>query len=143
MTTLPVFSQSLFFKRRGVEIQRFQPDLSGQKSLEVLEAHNSQRERFQVIALIPLLEKIWGAQWHQYDEVVFICSDGYETGIDVPLLQTHKPYLAFAYTNQKEFTLINKLQANEKVRLGPFYLVWDNLHSKILLEMAVGYLREV
>jgi mono/diheme cytochrome c family protein len=34
--------------------------------------------------------------------------------------------------------MVNTLQNNEKVPLGPLYLIWDNLHSKALLESGAS-----
>ncbi len=43
--------------------------------------------------------------------------------------------MVYASPDKKEFTLLNKLQNNELVGLGPFYLVWDNIaHPELKTE---------
>ena len=61
------------------------------------------------------------------------CVDGYQPSIPVREFTQNKAFLAISRTDQKEFTLVNTLQSNEKVSLGPTYLVWDNLNNPQLL----------
>ena len=46
--------------------------------------------------------------------------------------------LAFAHDDGGPFTMVNTLQNNENVPLGSLYLIWDNLHSKALLESGAS-----
>ncbi len=103
-------------------------------SLKVFEAHEKKERTYRVYPVRPLLDHIFGKGWKQAEEIVFTSADGYQPSIPVARFLAHDAYFAFASSDDTPFTLINALQNNELVQLGPLYLVWDNLQSKALLD---------
>ena len=101
--------------------------------LKIFEAHEKKERTYQVYPVRPLLDHIFGKGWKQAEEIVFTSVDGYQPSIPAARFRTHDAYFAFASGDDTPFTLINVLQNNELVQLGPLYLVWDNLQSKALL----------
>ncbi len=102
-------------------------------SLKVFEAHEKKERAYQVYPVRPLLDHVFGKTWEKAEEIVFTSTDGYQPSIPVARFLAHDAYFAFASADGAPFTLINVLQNNELVQLGPLYLVWDNLQSTALL----------
>ena len=107
-------------------------------SLKVFEAHEKKDRVYRAIPVRPVFDKIFGKDWEKAQEVIFTSIDGYQPSIPVAKFLAHDAYLAFAYEDGGPFTMVNTLQNNEKVPLGPLYLIWDNLHSKALLESGAS-----
>lgn len=102
--------------------------------LKVFEAHEKKERTYKAYPVRPLFDHIFGKKWEQAEEIVFTSADGYQPSIPVARFLAHDAYFAFASSDDAPFTLINALQNNELVQLGPLYLVWDNLQSKALLD---------
>ena len=102
-------------------------------SLKIFEAHEKKERTYQAYPVRPLLDHIFSKGWEQAEEIVFTSVDGYQPSIPVARFLSHDAYFAFASANDTPFTLVNVLQNDELVQLGPLYLVWDNLQSKALL----------
>src|SRR5262249_20581424 len=79
-----------------------------------------------------LLTKIYGDKWKAAEEILFTCADGYQPSVPVAKVKDYSAYLAVARKGQPEFTMTNRFQNNQKVELGPFYLVWDNISRPAL-----------
>lgn len=107
-------------------------------SLKVFEAHEKKDRVYRAIPVRPVFDKIFGKDWEKAQEVIFTSIDGYQPSIPVAKFLAHDAYLAFAHDGSEPFTMINTLQNNEKVPLGPLYLIWDNLHSQALLESGAS-----
>jgi mono/diheme cytochrome c family protein len=107
-------------------------------SLKVFEAHEKKDRVYRAIPVRPVFDKIFGKDWEKAQEVIFTSIDGYQPSIPVAKFLAHDAYLAFAHDDGAPFTMVNTLQNNEKVPLGPLYLIWDNLHSKALLESGAS-----
>jgi len=101
--------------------------------LKIFEAHEKKERTYQAYPVRPLLDHIFGKGWEQAEEIVFTSADGYQPSIPVARFRTHDAYFAFASGDDAPFTLVNILQNDELIQLGPLYLVWDNLQSKALL----------
>lgn len=102
-------------------------------SLKVFEAHEKKERTYKVYPVRPLFDHIFGKEWEKAEEIVFTSADGYQPSILVAKFLAHDAYFAFAHADDTPFTLVNVLQNDELVQLGPLYLVWDNLQSKTLL----------
>lgn len=136
----PAFSQNntnIEFKDQGRVVRTLTlgdfGSITAVVSLKVFEAHEEKERTYKVYPVRPLLDHIFGKQWEQAEEIVFISADGYQPSIPVARFLAHDAYFAFANADDVPFTLVNVLQNNELVQLGPLYLVWDNLQSKTLL----------
>ena len=105
---------------------------------KVFEAHEKKDRVYRAIPARPVFDKIFGKDWENAQEVIFTSIDGYQPSVPVAKFLADDAYLAFAYDDGGPFTMVNTLQNNEKVPLGPLYLIWDNLHSKALLESGAS-----
>ncbi len=65
-------------------------------------------------------------EWRKIEDVVLTCVDGYQAVIPTARFLKHDAFLAFERQGSGEFMVTNTLQGNERVPLGPFYLIWDN-----------------
>ena len=137
----PAFSQhnsGIEFKDHGQTVKTLSltdlGTIAAAVSLKVFEAHEKKERTYQVYPVRPLFEHIFGKKWEQAEEIVFTSADGYQPSIPVARFLAHDAYFAFAHADDTPFTLVNVLQNDELVQLGPLYLVWDNLQSKALLD---------
>jgi mono/diheme cytochrome c family protein len=137
----PVFSQNnanIEFKDQGQTVRTLTlgdlGSITAVVPLKIFEAHEKKERAYQVYPVRPLLDHIFGKTWEQAEEIVFTSADGYQPSIPVARFLAHDAYFAFASADDAPFTLVNILQNNELVQLGPLYLVWDNLQSKALLD---------
>lgn len=94
------------------------------KTFEFLE--NGERS-YKAVPFAALLTNVYGERWKNAEEILFTCADGYQPSVPVAKVAEFSAYLAFARNDQKEFTLVNRMENSAKVELGPYYLVWDNL----------------
>lgn len=102
------------------------------KKITVYEPHEKKKVSYEAISVKELFNKIYGKQWERAEEVLFTCSDGYQPSIPVSEFKKYDAYFAFRRENMKKFTLNNKLQEEKEIKLGPFYLIWDNIkHSQL------------
>ena len=107
-------------------------------SLKVFEVHENAERIYRAFPARPVLDKVFGKGWEKAWEIVFTSIDGYQPSVLVAKFLAHDAYFAFAHENGAPFTMTNTLQNNEKVQLGPLYLVWDNINSKVLLESGAS-----
>lgn len=137
---VPAFSQdgiNIEFKDQGSIVRTLTltelSNMADSIPLKVFEAHEKRERIYHAYPVRQLLDAIFGKSWEQSEEIVFTSTDGYQPSIPVARFLSHDAYFAFASADGTPFTLINILQNDELVKLGPLYLVWDNLQSKSLL----------
>lgn len=106
--------------------------------LKVFEAHENRERVYQAFPARPVFDEVFGKDWEQAQEAVFTAIDGYQPSIPVAKFLAHPAFFAFAHADNSPFTMTNTLQNNETVQLGPLYLVWDNLDSKVLRESGAS-----
>ncbi|HET7061133.1 MAG TPA: cytochrome c [Nitrosospira sp.] len=106
--------------------------------LKVFEAHEKEERVYRAIPARPVFERIFGKNWEKAQQIVFTSIDGYQPSVPVEKFLAHNAYLALAHDDGSPFIMLNKLQNNEKVPLGPLYLIWDNIGSKALLESGAS-----
>lgn len=130
------------FRKDGQTIQTFSVDglvaIASPVPLKVFEAHEKKERVYRAIPVRPVFERIFGKNWEKARQIVFTSIDGYQPSVPVEKFLAHNAYFAFAHEDGSPFVMINKLQNNEKVPLGPLYLVWDNIGSKALLESGAS-----
>jgi mono/diheme cytochrome c family protein len=108
------------------------------QSLEVFEPHEQRNWVYRVLPARAVFDEVFGKDWEKAQEIVFTAIDGFQPSVPVKRFLHHDGYFAFANGDGGPFRLINKLQNDEAVTLGPLYLVWDNIGSKDLLETWVS-----
>jgi mono/diheme cytochrome c family protein len=121
----------LTFSARGVRQEALTPEklseLAPAIDLRVYEPHEGRERVYRGHPVQQLLTAVHGEAWKKAELVLFTCADGYQPIVAVRKLERHQAILAFAAEGDPAFRLINKLQGDEQVPLGPYYLVWDNL----------------
>jgi len=98
----------------------------------VWEPHEDKNVAYEGFEIGKLFTAVYGDQWQQTDEVLFTCIDGYQPVLPMDRFNQHVGYLVYRRLDQAEFKIQNRFQSESDVPLGPFYLVWNNLHSKEL-----------
>ncbi len=100
-------------------------------SVSVFEVHEKKNRTYTAHPVRELFNKVFGAGWESSGEILFTSTDGYRASIPVSKFVAYDAYLAVAQDGLP-FTMVNTLQNNELVELGPLYLVWDNIKSRVL-----------
>lgn len=108
--------------------------------VKIFEAHENRNRVYKAYSAQVLFDEVFGKAWREAGEILFMCTDGYQPSIPVAKFLTHNAYFAFAQEDDSPFIVINALQNNEIVQLGPLYLVWDNINSKELLDDGASYM---
>jgi mono/diheme cytochrome c family protein len=126
------------FKNKGEMIRTLRLDefdkIATASPLRIFEAHEKRARIYQVYPARQLFDQVFGEEWRAAEEIVFLCEDNYQPSIPVAKFLAYDAYFAFASADDSPFMLTNVLQNNEMVKLGPLYLVWDNLKSSELRE---------
>ncbi|HVW66033.1 MAG TPA: cytochrome c [Nitrosospira sp.] len=107
-------------------------------SLKVFEPHERRERSYRVLPARAIFDAAFGKDWKNAEEIIFVAIDGYRAIVPVSKFIEHAGYLAFAHDDSRPFAMTNRLQNDEQVPLGPLYLVWDNIHSKALLESGAS-----
>lgn len=140
-------SKQVTFKSFGKTVQTLDIEQLERKVypvlIEVLEPHTDKNVTYSAFPMWDLLKKIYSTpslkkDFETADEILFTCSDGYQPSVPKQLFEVKKAFFAYGEKGNPEFKLYNKFQ-NETVYLGPFYLVWDNLHDEELKTMGGNY----
>lgn len=122
-------AQELSFRAHDKEIQSFSLEalkkLAPAKDITVYEPHEKAKVTYSAIPARAVFEAVFKEDWKEADEILFTCEDGYQPSVPAAKFKKYAAYLSFAKPG-KPFTMVNKLQNNEKIELGPYYLVWDN-----------------
>jgi mono/diheme cytochrome c family protein len=101
-------------------------ELAAPQQLTVWEPHENREVTYEGFPARALLERVYGKRWRAVAEIIFLCTDGYRPVLARARFDNYDALFAIRRTDQAEFTLVNRLQGDEHVDLGPFYLVWDN-----------------
>ncbi|MBU3657068.1 MAG: cytochrome c [Rhodocyclaceae bacterium] len=100
--------------------------------ITVIEPHESKPLKpvevtYQGYPLAPVLDHFLGAAWRAPDVLVtFEARDGYLSMIPSVRLTQYPVYLVYANARGADFS-IETPPLNDRVPLGPWYLVWDNI----------------
>jgi mono/diheme cytochrome c family protein len=142
------WSNELIFKDHGKVVKTLSLEqidkLIPAKTVMVFEPHESENRGYVGFPVNALFTEVYGEGWKNSDEILFTCSDSYQPSIPSARFKEYPAYLVYGRADKKEFTLINKLQSNELVKLEPFYLVWDNLKQpELKAEGGEGWPYEV
>lgn len=131
-------TSSLAFARHGESVaNRDRDDLvrvSEPAWVRVHEPYEDREVGFRGVALREVLDAVYGEDWRHAEELLFTCRDGYQPTVPVARVLAHRAWLAFEREGDVGFT-IRKHESGrwQRVELGPFYLVWENLGVAELL----------
>jgi cytochrome c2 len=130
----------LVFKRHGNDFRTIPLEklkkLIPPLKVEALEPQESVKREYVGFPVNQLLTIVYGNSWKDADDILFTCKDGYQPSIPTENFIRFNSYLVYDRPDNKEFTLINKLQNDELVKLGPFYLIWDDIKSPEVLKIG-------
>jgi mono/diheme cytochrome c family protein len=96
--------------------------------VRVHEPYETGEVTFEALPFAAVLDVIYSRSWRDEEELLFTCSDGYQPTVSVQRLLQHRAWLAFDRVGEPGFSIL-KLESGqrERIELGPFYLVWENL----------------
>lgn len=124
-------TRELIFKSHGVLVKKMDLDsleaTAPSQYQPVYEVHESKNLNYKAYHFTKVLDAAYGAAWHRAEEILFTCTDGYQPSVPRMRFEQHQSFLAFERQGSERFEVINHLKNDEKVPLGPFYLVWENL----------------
>ena len=87
-----------------------------------------------------VLRAILGDQWKTAaGEIEFRALDGYVSHIPTERFDQYHAYLVFAKKHARGFNVKSRAPDAKSISLGPYYLVWDNLHAPELLKEGATY----
>ena len=120
----PVAVRDLDWLRRAVPPQK----------VRVFDPYEERDVAFEALAFDAVLDAVYGRDWRTREELLLLCSDGYQPTLPVPRVLAHKAWLAFDRADEPGFSIL-KLESGSRrrIELSPFYLVWENLGNPQLL----------
>jgi mono/diheme cytochrome c family protein len=130
----PAQARELAFSRRGEPVATRSLDALRAAvppaTVRVHEPYEAHEVAFSALPFDRVLDAIYTPTWRDEEELLFTCSDGYQPTIPVKRVLSHRAWLAFDRVGPGGFT-IRKRESGEvrQIELGPFYLVWENLHD--------------
>jgi len=98
------------------------------QEIKIFDPVENREKTFRAIPTNAVLDKVYGADWRNREEMVIAALDGYESAISVSRFLKYNSYIAFEDVNRPQFILV-KAADGKLVELGPFWLVWDNLNQ--------------
>lgn len=104
------------------------------QTLTLQEPHIKSPKTYKVVNLNKILDAVYGKSWKKGPILSTMCKDGFQPQINTKKLLKYGAYLAYAETNTKDFKIKKPAENNRIVELAPFYMVWDNLKHKDLLD---------
>lgn len=133
--------QDLAFKSHGQAVKSLAPEalenLAPAAKIETYDPNSQENVVYVGYPFQALLDKIYGDSWKNAEEILFTCADGYQPSVPVRVFLEHRAVLAFK-RDSGSFDLVSKLHNDEKVELGPYYLVWDDLKSPEIKKEGEG-----
>ncbi|OIR14684.1 hypothetical protein GALL_44900 [mine drainage metagenome] len=87
-----------------------------------------------------VLRAVLGDQWKTAAaEIEFRALDGYVSHIPTERFDQYRAYLVFAKKHSRGFNLKSRAPDAKSISLGPYYLVWDNIHQPDLIQEGATY----
>lgn len=124
-------SDSIVFKRHGKPVATLEGDAIRNYHPSVIEVDDPaalEKIRYEAVPFRSLLSRVYGHSWKKEEEILFTCSDGFQPSIPVKTILEYTPALAFRREGA-DFEILNRAHGKEDVKLGPYYLIWDNLNE--------------
>ena len=108
------------------------------QSHAIFEPHEAGSATYHGVDFNAVLDAVYGKAWLRAEELLFTCADGYQPSIPGSRFTQYKSYLVFGREGG-EFEITNKLHGGERVKLAPYYLVWDtNLNAELKTPSDTG-----
>jgi hypothetical protein len=113
--------------------------------VEVVEPHLVEGENKPYVVYLGypvemVLSVVLAGSWKASRGVIeFRARDGYVSRIRSDRFDQHRAYLVFARRDAGEFKVYNRMQHQRDVPLGPYYLVWDNIHDADVFKEGSTY----
>jgi cytochrome c2 len=98
----------------------------GGRAVSMIEPHMNIKVTYVGRPFNSVMDELFGVTWHKQDEVLLTCADGYQSSIAPEKFLSHKAWLVWERADHASFEVRNNLQGGELVKLGPYYLVWEN-----------------
>jgi hypothetical protein len=129
--------ESITFAREGQTIASLDPAQMQMKtspqSVRVFEPYEKDEADFLAFPLAEVLDAVYSPSWRTEDELLLTCRDGYRPSVPAARVLAHSAWLAFSRQDTGSFSILKPESGQEKrVDLGPFYLVWENLHDAVI-----------
>jgi len=147
-------ARSLRFARHGEPVATLDldalRDAAQVRTVRVHEPYEGREVAFRAVAFDDVLDAVYGEAWRRTedaeagdraDELLFTCRDGYQPTVPVARFLEHAAWLAFERVGSEDFA-IDKHESGrlQRVDLGPFYLVWENVgDARLLREGDYGW----
>lgn len=106
-------------------------------AVRVHEPYESREMVFEALPFDRVLDAVYTRAWRAEEELLFTCRDGYQPTVPVARVLAHRAWLAFARADRADFS-IDKTESGrvQRIDLGPFYLVWENLDDAAIRQEA-------
>jgi mono/diheme cytochrome c family protein len=106
-------------------------------AVRVHEPYELREVVFEALPFDRVLDAVYTRAWRSEQELLFTCRDGYQPSVPVARVLAHRAWLAFARADRDDFS-IDKLESGrvQRIELGPFYLVWENLDDAVIRQDA-------
>lgn len=98
------------------------------QEVKIFDPVENREKTFRAIPTNAVLDKVYGTDWHNKEEMVAAALDGYESTISVSRFLKYNSFIAYEDVNRPQFVLVKASDA-KLVELGPFWLVWDNINQ--------------
>jgi hypothetical protein len=110
------------------KVQAISPALH---KLRVLDPYEKEEIEFEGYLLTDVMDSVYGEKWRTLansHQLRMRCLDGYQLSVPLSRILEHRSLLAIRRIGQREFNLLKKDVAPEKLTdLAPAYLVWENI----------------
>lgn len=124
--------------------KELQQQLGAPTVIQVIEPHMSRPGKpvminyvgYPIQQVMRFLHLNQAAMYSASNWIEFACTDGYVSRIPADKFKQHQAYLVVARQDQQAFQVDNLDQQQQRISLGPYYLVWDNTHSLALQKLG-------
>ncbi|MEW6056353.1 MAG: c-type cytochrome [Bdellovibrionota bacterium] len=122
--------QTFTFKSHGKEVKKLSLDslqkVVSPEKVRVDDPSAKEQVTYEALQFQKILNSVYGDAWKRAEELLFTCADGYQPSIPSRVFQDYDAFLALK-KESGDFSIINRHHGGERVELGPFYMVWNNL----------------
>jgi hypothetical protein len=98
------------------------------QEVKIFDPVENREKTFHAIPTNAVLDKVYGTDWRNKEEMVAAALDGYESVTSVSRFLKYNSFIAYEDVNRPQFVLVKASDA-KLVELGPFWLVWDNIQQ--------------
>jgi len=114
---------------KSFDIEQFKK-LAAIQKITVLEPHENKTLTYQAISVRSVLTEL-DSSWKNYEDIQFLCMDGYKPSFSILKFIEEDAYFAFAIEGRREFVIYDRFRQGRKTKLGPIYLIWTSNNPEI------------